>query len=50
MSTWNDAKKDDISIDAENKEIDIYAGQDSSGSIYVTVKIKLLKEILKDYE
>lgn len=40
MSTWYEADKDDISIDHERGEVDIWVVQEYSGSIYVSVKIQ----------
>lgn len=47
MSMWYKAKKDDIDLDGD--EINIYAGYDDSGSIYVTVKVETIKEFLKNH-
>ena len=48
MSKWNKATKDDIEIDGD--EINIYAGYDERGSVYAVVKVKDMKEILKQNE
>ena len=46
MSFWYEPKLEDMEIDRD--EINIYLGQDDSGSIYAAVKISDLNEILKN--
>lgn len=46
MSQWYEASKKDMEIDGD--EITIYVGSDEFGSIYVTVKIKDIRDLLSN--
>jgi len=47
MSMWYEAKREDISYDEKQDELNIYVTNDDMGSIYVTVKRSLIAEVLK---
>lgn len=47
MSYWYEVKKEDIDITEDGQEIHIYLGSDESGNIYVSLKSKDIKELLK---
>lgn len=48
MSEWHEAKEEDVELDGE--EVNIYINNNDFGSVYVTVKIDIIKKILKQYE
>ena len=48
MSYWYEPKKEDIDINGE--DIDIFLTQDTGGSVYCSVKIKDIKELLEQNE
>lgn len=47
MSFWYEPKLEDIDLSDDFEEIHIYIAQDKFGSIYVSVKVKDIKEILQ---
>ena len=48
MSTWIEAKKDDVFLSDDKKEVNIHIDDDYAGAIYVSIKIDYLKEILAE--
>lgn len=48
MSHWHEPKKEDIEINGD--EIDIYLFNDDFGSVYCTLKVKDIQEVLAEYE
>lgn len=46
MSTWHKSGRDALDIDGD--EINIWVTSDDSGSIYTTVKIEDILDLLKD--
>ena len=48
MSEWYEPKKDDIELDMERKEVDIYVTQKTTGSIYVTLTFDQIEKIHRD--
>ena len=50
MSNWIEPKRKDLSISDDGNEIEIYIGYfDYGGANYVTVKLKDIRELAKEY-
>lgn len=47
MSYWYEPKKEDIDLTEDGDEMHIYLKSDKSGAIYVSLKVKDVKDILK---
>jgi hypothetical protein len=47
MSYWYEPKKEDMDITEDGKEVHIVIDSDDSGNIYVSLKVKDLKDLLK---
>jgi hypothetical protein len=45
MSEWYEPKEDDIDIDKEQEEVDIYVTNNQFGSIYITLTFEQIKDI-----
>jgi len=45
MSEWYDAKDEDIDVDLEQKQVDIYVTSNDCGAIYVSLTFDQVKEI-----
>ena len=45
MSEWYEPKRDDIDYDWEKNEVNIYVKQNNSGSVYVSLPFKQVKEL-----
>lgn len=45
MSTYYETEEDDIDIDQESREVDIYVADNECGSIYKTLTFDQIKEI-----
>ena len=50
MSKWHDATGNDIEIDANLREVNIYVTDDDWGSIYVTLTFAQVKKINEQIE
>ncbi len=50
MSFWYEPKKEDLSLSEKGDEVDIYLGQDDFGAIYASVKVRHIREILKQLD
>ncbi len=48
MSQWTEIPKEDIEVDGD--ELNILIGDDDSGNIYVTVKIKDVLDLIEQGE
>lgn len=48
MSTWIELKDEDIEIDINKKEFNLYLGHDYSGNNYATITFEQVKEMIKE--
>lgn len=45
MSEWYEPKGDDIDIDTNNDEVDIFVTQNDFGNVYITLTFEQIEEI-----
>jgi hypothetical protein len=48
MSEWNNIEDDDIDVELEDKEVNIYAGYNDFGSIYAVLTFEQIDKIYKE--
>lgn len=48
MSHWHEPRKEDIDLTTDGTELHVYLHDDSSGAVYVSLKVQDVREILSN--